>query len=65
MSIDDYMCVREVAIERGLTTITALAEQAGLDYDTTRDLWHGRMQRIDRDVLTVYAGRYNVRRVTY
>jgi hypothetical protein len=30
--------VREVAIERGLTTITALAEQAGLAYDTARDL---------------------------
>ena len=32
-------------------TITALAEKASLAYDTARDLWHGRMQRIDRDVL--------------
>ena len=43
--------VRELANERGITTITALAERAGLAYDTARDLWHGRMQRIDRDVL--------------
>jgi DNA-binding Xre family transcriptional regulator len=44
--------VKHIANERGLTTITALAEKAGLAYDTARDLWHGRMQRIDRDVLT-------------
>ena len=43
--------VREIANERGVMTITALAEKAGLAYDTARDLWHGRMQRIDRDVL--------------
>ncbi len=43
--------VQELARERGITTITALAECAGLAYDTARDLWHGRMQRIDRDVL--------------
>ncbi len=43
--------VREIAMERGITTITALAERAQLAYDTARDLWHGRMQRIDRDVL--------------
>ncbi len=43
--------VQELARERGITTITALAERAGLAYDTARDLWHGRMQRIDRDVL--------------
>ena len=43
--------VRELANERGITTITELAERAGLAYDTARDLWHGRMQRIDRDVL--------------
>jgi DNA-binding Xre family transcriptional regulator len=28
-----------------------LAARASLAYDTARDLWHGRMQRIDRDVL--------------
>ena len=43
--------VRELAEERGITTITELAERAHLAYDTARDLWHGRMQRIDRDVL--------------
>ena len=43
--------VQEIARERGITTITALAEKASLAYDTARDLWHGRMQRIDRDVL--------------
>jgi DNA-binding Xre family transcriptional regulator len=43
--------VREVANDRGITTITALAEKADLAYDTARDLWHGRMQRVDRDVL--------------
>lgn len=43
--------VQEVARARGITTITALAESAQLAYDTARDLWHGRMQRIDRDVL--------------
>lgn len=43
--------VQEVARDRGVNTITALAEKAGLAYDTARDLWHGRMQRIDRDVL--------------
>ena len=43
--------VREVAFHRGVTTIKALAEQASLAYDTAADLWHGRMQRIDRDVL--------------
>ena len=44
--------VRELAEERGITTITELAERANLAYDTARDLWHGRMQRIDRDVLS-------------
>jgi DNA-binding Xre family transcriptional regulator len=43
--------VQELARERGITTITELAEKANLAYDTARDLWHGRMQRIDRDVL--------------
>ena len=43
--------VQELARERGITTITDLAERANLAYDTARDLWHGRMQRIDRDVL--------------
>lgn len=43
--------VRDVAYRRGITTIKALAEQASLAYDTAADLWHGRMQRIDRDVL--------------
>ena len=43
--------VQEIARERGITTITELAEKANLAYDTARDLWHGRMQRIDRDVL--------------
>lgn len=43
--------IREVAFRRGITTIKALAEQASLAYDTAADLWHGRMQRIDRDVL--------------
>jgi len=43
--------VQQIAKERGITTITALAEKASLAYDTARDLWHGRMQRIDRDVL--------------
>jgi DNA-binding Xre family transcriptional regulator len=44
--------VRQMAEQRGITNIKALAEQAGLAYDTARDLWHGRMQRIDRTVLT-------------
>jgi DNA-binding Xre family transcriptional regulator len=44
--------VQEKARDRGILTITALAEEAGLAYDTARDLWHGRMQRIDRDVLS-------------
>ncbi len=43
--------VRDIAYKRGHTTITALAQTADLAYDTARDLWHGRMQRIDRDVL--------------
>lgn len=43
--------VQELARERGITTITDLAEKANLAYDTARDLWHGRMQRIDREVL--------------
>ncbi len=46
-----YLRVQELARERGITTITDLAERANLAYDTARDLWHGRMQRIDRDVL--------------
>ncbi len=44
--------VQELARDRGITTITELAEKASLAYDTARDLWHGRMQRIDRDVLS-------------
>ncbi len=43
--------VRELANEKGITTIKELAARAGLAYDTAADLWHGRMQRIDRDVL--------------
>jgi DNA-binding Xre family transcriptional regulator len=43
--------VREVAERRGVTTIKALAEVASLAYDTASDLWHGRMQRVDRAVL--------------
>ena len=43
--------VRELANEKGITTIKELAGRAGLAYDTAADLWHGRMQRIDRDVL--------------
>lgn len=43
--------VKEVAQERGVIYIKDLAEKAGLAYDTAADLWHGRMQRIDRDVL--------------
>jgi DNA-binding Xre family transcriptional regulator len=46
-----HIRIREVANKRGVMTITALAEIADLAYDTARDLWHGRMQRIDRDVL--------------
>lgn len=44
--------VREVAQERGVIYIKDLAERAGLAYDTAADLWHGRMQRVDRDVLS-------------
>jgi DNA-binding Xre family transcriptional regulator len=43
--------VRDVAEARGITNIKMLAARASLAYDTARDLWHGRMQRIDRDVL--------------
>ncbi len=43
--------VQELARKRGIATITELAEKASLAYDTARDLWHGRMQRIDREVL--------------
>jgi DNA-binding Xre family transcriptional regulator len=43
--------IKEVAQARGITTIKALAEAADLAYDTAADYWHGRMQRIDRDVL--------------
>ncbi len=43
--------VREIAEQRGVRNIKELAERAELAYDTARDLWHGRMQRIDRDVL--------------
>jgi DNA-binding Xre family transcriptional regulator len=43
--------VQEIAKQRGVPHIKALAERAELAYDTARDLWHGRMQRIDRDVL--------------
>ena len=39
--------VREVAQERGITTIKAFAARAGLAYDTAADLWHGRMKRLD------------------
>src|SRR5690349_14237960 len=44
--------VKQVARERGIEYIKDLAERAGLAYDTAADLWHGRMQRIDRDVLS-------------
>lgn len=43
--------VREVAQSRGITTITELATQAGLAYDTAADFWHARMKRIDLVVL--------------
>ncbi len=52
--------VQELAKERGIMTITALAEEASLAYDTARDLWHGRMQRIDRDVLSRVCAALNV-----
>ena len=40
--------VRELANERGSTTIP---ERAELTDTPARALWHGRLQRIDRDVL--------------
>jgi putative transcriptional regulator len=43
--------VQEVARERDITTIKGLAEAARLAYDTAADLWHGRMKRIDLEVL--------------
>ena len=43
--------VREVAQSRGITTITDLANEAGLAYDTAADFWHARMKRVDLAVL--------------
>ena len=43
--------VREVAQQRGITTITELATRCGLAYDTAADFWHGRMKRVDLVVL--------------
>ena len=39
--------VREVAQQRGITTIKEFAARAGLAYDTAADLWHSRMKRLD------------------
>lgn len=43
--------VQEVAQRQGITTITELAAQANLAYDTAADFWHGRMKRVDLVVL--------------
>ncbi len=43
--------VKAVAQSRGITTIKELAARCQLAYDTAADLWHGRMQRLDRAVL--------------
>jgi putative transcriptional regulator len=43
--------VKEVAQLRGVQNITELKDRVGVAYDTAADLWHGRMQRIDRDTL--------------
>lgn len=43
--------VQEVARARGILTIKGLAERAALAYDTAADLWHGRMKRMDLEVL--------------
>ena len=43
--------VQEVAQRQGITTITELAAQANLAYDTAADFWHGRMKRVDLAVL--------------
>jgi putative transcriptional regulator len=40
-----------VARARGILTIKGLADEARLAYDTAADLWHGRMKRIDLEVL--------------
>jgi putative transcriptional regulator len=49
LSID--LLVQEIAKARGILTIKALGEHANLAYDTAADLWHGRMKRIDLEVL--------------
>jgi putative transcriptional regulator len=43
--------VQEVAQKRGIFTIKSLAETCNLAYDTASDLWHGRMKRLDLEVL--------------
>jgi DNA-binding Xre family transcriptional regulator len=43
--------VQEVAKARGVATIKALGLTANLAYDTASDLWHGRMKRMDLEVL--------------
>ncbi|MFV9505399.1 MAG: helix-turn-helix domain-containing protein [Oscillochloridaceae bacterium umkhey_bin13] len=43
--------IQEVAKERGILTIKGLADRAALAYDTAADLWHGRMKRLDLEVL--------------
>jgi putative transcriptional regulator len=43
--------VQEVAREKGVLTIKELAARAKLAYDTAADLWHGRMKRVDLEVL--------------
>lgn len=43
--------VQEVSREKGVFTIKELAARAKLAYDTAADLWHGRMKRVDLEVL--------------
>lgn len=45
------LIVQDVARQRGILTIKALGERAKLAYDTAADLWHGRMKRVDLEVL--------------
>jgi putative transcriptional regulator len=43
--------VKELALRRGVQSISELKERVGVAYDTAADLWHGRTKRIDRDTL--------------
>ena len=47
--------VREVAEQRGWN-ITKLAEQTGLAYSSVLDLWHDRVQRIDKKTIARLCG---------